>query len=319
MLNLEHKTILVTGGTGLVGSHLVEALVNRGCRIIVLYRDTDPWSYFTTQHLHEKVVLAPGDIVDRQRIFEIVTQYEVEVIFHLAAQALVPQAFINPAQTFDTNITGTVNVLEAARLYGKTQAVIVASSDKAYGKANGTYLETDPVRGDHPYDTSKSATDMIAQTYAVTYNLPVIVTRFGNIYGEGDLNFNRLIPGLMKSILRNEIFEVRSDGTLTRDYVYVKDVVSGYLFLAERIDELKGEAFNLTSHEHRSVLEVIQQVGELLGKPVQHKILNVAQNEIPHQQLNDDKIKKYGWKSIYHMEQMIPQIYEWYKKVIYGS
>lgn len=307
------KNILVTGGTGLVGGHLVEALVNQGARVVVTYRDMDPFSYFMRQQLHEKVVMAQCDIVNAERVFDVVTQYEVETIFHLAAQALVPQAFINPMQTFATNINGTLNVLEAARRAGHVKAIVVASSDKAYGKCTGEYKETDPLQGDHPYDTSKSATDLIATTYAVTYGLPVTITRFGNIYGEGDLNFNRLIPGLMKALNEKTVFEIRSDGSYTRDYVYVKDVVKGYLMLAEKIEWSKGQAYNLTSHEHLSVVGVIERVEQILGMKIEKKILNSAKNEIPHQTLNDDKIRKeIGWESRYTLEKALPQIYKWY-------
>lgn len=307
------KKVLVTGGTGLVGGHLVRALMNEGAHVVVTYRDMDPASYFMREKLNENVVMALCDVTDATRMFDVVTHYEIETVFHLAAQALVPQAFLNPMQTFTTNVNGTLNVLEAARRAGHVNAVVVASSDKAYGKCDGEYRETDPLRGDHPYDTSKSATDLLATTYAATYDLPVTVTRFGNIYGEGDLNFNRLIPGLIQAIRQGRPFEIRSDGTYTRDYVYVKDVVDGYLMLAEKIDRAKGQAYNLTSHEHLSVLEVIETLERTLGIRVEKKILNIARHEIPHQTLNDDKIRqKIGWASRFTLEQTLPQIYQWY-------
>lgn len=316
MIDLTKKTVLVTGGTGLVGSHLVKALCERGSEVIVIQRERNPRSFFETEKLDQKAVVVSGDIRDRDRMEEILSTHEVNVIFHLAAQALVPQAFFQPARTFETNVMGTVNILEAARTHGKIESVVVASTDKAYGKTEGVVRESDPLKGNHPYEASKSAADLIASTYAITYDMPVTITRFGNIYGEGDLNFNRLIPGLMKAMISGEPFEIRSDGTFTRDYVHVKDVVEGYILLAENIEKVRGEAFNLTSHQNLSVLEVIELAKKVLNKKVETKILNSAQNEIPHQRLDDSKLReKLGWASRYTLESTIVPIHEWYEKI----
>lgn len=316
MNSIANKTVLVTGGTGLVGSHLVQALLAKGARVVVTYRDLDPWSYFVTEGLDKKVVMAACDITNQKRVLEVMSKYEVDIIFHLAAQALVPQAFLNPVQTFDANIMGTVHVLDAARVLGNIEAIVVASSDKAYGKCAGEYVESDALRGDHPYDTSKSATDLIAQTYHVTYGLPIAITRFGNIYGEGDLNMNRLIPGLMLALMKNEVFEIRSDGTYTRDFVYVKDVVEGYMQMAENIEKTRGEAFNITSDEHLSVLDAVHAIEEALDKKVDLKILNTAQNEIPHQKLNDKKLRNLlGWGPHYRIHDVVPGIFDWYQSI----
>ena len=280
--------------------------------------------------------MADVDICDFDRIFDIVTKFEIEYIFHLAAQALVETAFYNPRRTLETNILGTVNILESARLYPKIKAVIIASSDKAYGKLpqktsavfplrsstaevkkKNKYFETDPLKGDHPYEVSKSAADLIAYSYFKTYNLPVVITRFGNIYGEGDLNFSRIIPGIMKSVVSRQELVVRSNGKYVRDYLYVKDVVAGYLMLAQRIEEVKGEAFNFGSDETLSVLEAIDLIGKTLKKKVNYTIMNTAKNEIPYQSLDYSKIKKIlGWTAKTKIKTVARKIYSWYKEIL---
>lgn len=318
----KNKNILVTGGTGFVGSHLVEELANQGANVVTTFLELDPNSYFFTQNLNKKVVMVNADVEDFEKMHDIITKNNIEYIFHLAAQALVETAFYNPKRTLTTNITGTVNVLESSRLYPKVKAVIVASSDKAYGKLNvvksrlnrDKYIETDPLRGDHPYEVSKSAADLICYTYFKTYGVPVVTTRFGNIYGEGDLNFSRIIPGIMKSLITNEKLELRSNGKFIRDYLYVKDVVSGYLLLAKNISKTKGEAYNFGSKETLSVLEVIKLVGKTLKKKVNYKILNTAKNEIPYQSLDFSKIKKQlGWDPKSTIKQTINRIETWYE------
>jgi len=311
----KNKNVLVTGGTGFVGSHLVEELVKQGANVITTYEHFDPKSYFITQDLMNKVVTAGVDIVDFDKFFDLVTKFEIEYIFHLAAQAIVTTAYANPRRTLLSNIMGTTNVLESARLYSKVKAVVVASSDKAYGKLEAgkyTYSEVDPLRGDHPYDVSKSATDLIANMYAKTYQLPVVTTRFGNIYGEGDNNFSRIIPGIMKALINNETLELRSDGKAVRDYLYVKDVVKGYLMLAEKIDETKGEAFNFGSNDTLSVIELIEEIEKALKVKVPYNILNITKNEIPYQSLSYEKIKRLGWKNEESVKTTTKRILKWY-------
>lgn len=313
---IKDKNVLVTGGTGFVGSHLVEELVNLGANVITTFEYTDPWSYFMVKGLNKKVTMADIDIGQFDKVFDIVTKLEVDYIFHLAAQAIVTTAYANPRRTLESNIMGTTNVLESARLYPKVKAVIVASSDKAYGKLeSGQYVETDQLKGDHPYDVSKSATDLIANMYFKTYQVPVVTSRFGNIYGEGDNNFSRIIPGIMMSLLKNETLELRSDGKAVRDYLYVKDVVKGYLMLAEKIDETKGEAFNFGSNDTLSVIGLIEEIEKALKVKVPYKILNIAKNEIPYQSLDYKKIKKFGWKNNESVESTAEGIYKWYKKL----
>ena len=223
-MELAGKNVLVTGGTGFIGSHLVKRLILEKANIVVPYQSLNPKSYFYSERLNKQVILAQKDLKNFKRTIDIVTKYEIEFIFHLAAQSIVPTAYHNPLETFETNIMGTANVLEAARLYGKVQGIIVVSSDKAYGKIPKAN-EDDALYGNHPYETSKAACDLVATTYFATYGLPVAVVRFGNVYGEGDINFSRIIPGALRSIIKNESLLIRSNGKYVRDYVYVGDII----------------------------------------------------------------------------------------------
>ncbi|MCX6727088.1 MAG: GDP-mannose 4,6-dehydratase [Candidatus Shapirobacteria bacterium] len=312
------KNVLVTGGTGFVGSHLVEELVSLGAKVVTTFEYTDPRSYFMMNGLDKKVTMANVDVGQFDKVFDLVTKFEIEYIFHLAAQAIVTTAYNNPRRTLESNIMGTTNILESARLYPIIKAVVVASSDKAYGKLEAgkyTYVEVDPLKGDHPYDVSKSATDLIANMYFKTYNVPEVTTRFGNIYGEGDNNFSRIIPGIMRSLIKKETLEIRSDGKMVRDYLYVKDVVRGYLMLAEKIDETKGEAFNFGSNDTLSVLELIKETEIALKRKIPYEILNIAKNEIPYQSLSYEKIKRIGWKQDETIKSTAKKVFDWYLKL----
>ena len=319
--HLVNKNILVTGGFGLVGSHLVEKLINYSRNVVVPYRSIHPKSHFAFKNLFSKVITVVADLKDQKRVSDIVKKYEIDYIFHLAAQPIVETAYHNPIETFETNILGTAYILEAARLYGKIKGIIVASSDKAYGEVkSGKYKETDPLAGDHPYDTSKAGADLIARAYYATYGLPVVVTRFGNIYGPGDLNFNRIIPGIIRAQITGETLEVRSNGKYVRDYVYVKDVADGYLAIAEKLDEIKGEAFNFSSDDTYSVLDLIVKVETIVGKKVNFKILNLAVNEIPYQSLSYAKAKRLlGWRPKYNLEKGMPETYDWYANFFFAT
>ena len=312
---LKGKNILVTGGAGFVGSHLVEQLIKLQSNVVVVDINLDKRSYLFTENLHKKSIVIDLDICDYKKLLALIKKYKIEFIFHLAAQALVEDAYINPKYTLDNNILSTINILEAVRINPQIKGLVVASSDKAYGKLNvAKYTESDPLSGDHPYDTSKSVTDLLSTTYYKTYKIPVVVTRFGNIYGEGDLNFSRIIPGIMKAIVKNEQLKVRSDGKYVRDYLYVKDVVSGYILLAQNIEKVCGEAFNFGSDDTLNVLEVIKQVEKVLNKKISYKILNTAKNEIPYQSLDYSKIKKtLGWKPKESIKTTAKKISEWYK------
>ena len=318
MLNMRNKNILVTGGAGFVGGHLVEELIKLKANVIVVDINLDKHSYLFTENLHKKSTVINLDICNYKKLLALIKKYKIEFIFHLAAQALVEDAYVNPKYTFENNTVSTVNILEAVRTNPQIKGLVVASSDKSYGKLHkAKYVETDPLSGDHPYDTSKSVTDLISTTYYKTYKIPVVVTRFGNIYGEGDLNFSRIIPGIMKSVIRNSQLKIRSNGQYVRDYLYVKDVVAGYLLLAKNIHKIKGEAFNFGSDETLNVMEVIKQVEKVLGKKINYKILNTAKNEIPYQSLDYSKIKKtLGWRPKKNITSKAKEIMDWYKKAV---
>jgi len=309
------KNVLVTGATGLVGGHIVEKLIAQGATVFITRRSTDSRSYFTKNDFGQKTISAFCDIKDYNRVFNVISKYEIEYIFHVAAQPIVTTAFVNPKEALEVNIMGTVNILEAARNCPQVKGVVVASSDKAYGKKCDNAAESAPMAGDHPYDVSKSCADLIARAYAKTYGLPVAVSRFGNIYGPGDLNLNRLIPGIMKALILEETLEVRSDGNFIRDYVYVKDVADGYLLLMENVVKFKGEAFNFSTGYNFSVLQLIEKISRVIGQECRYKILNNQQNEIPFQSLNYEKATKVlGWKSAHTFEEGIKETFEWYNK-----
>lgn len=311
------KNVLVTGATGLVGGHLTEKLLSLGANVVITQRSNLLNSYFSMKGLESKVTRANCDIKDYARVFDVVSKYEIEYIFHVAAQPIVNTALVNPRETFETNIMGTVNILEAARHCPNFKGIVVASSDKAYGKKCDNATETAPMAGDHPYDVSKSCTDLIARTYAKTYNLPVAVSRFGNIYGPGDLNINRIVPGVMRAILKNETLEIRSDGQFIRDYVYVKDVADGYVLLMSKINENIGEAYNFSTGYNFTVLELIEKISDVVGQKCKYAIKNEQKNEIPSQSLNYDKATKtLGWKSNYSFEEGIKETFRWYQEYL---
>ncbi len=313
-MDIKNKKILVTGGTGFVGSHLVEVLLKENAKVVVVDINFDKRSYFFTQDLQKKTKVINLNICNYKKLEDLIKRNQIEFIFHLAAQSLVDVAYHNPKGTLENNVLSTINVLEIVRLNKNIKGVIVASSDKAYGDLKkGKYKETDPLSGDHPYETSKSATDLISRTYYKTYKTPVIVTRFGNIYGEGDLNFSRIIPSIMRALTKNKVLEIRSNGKYIRDYLYVKDVVNGYLLLAKNINKVEGEAFNFGSKETLNVLELIKLVEKTLNKKVEYKILNTAKNEIPYQSLDYHKIKKtLGWEPKSRMKTVLQKILRWY-------
>lgn len=316
MEKLNGKRILVTGGTGFIGSHIVEKLIALGAHVVVVDITCPDVSYISRQKLAEKAELKLIDITNSSGINNLFSLVKPEYVFHLAAEAIVDNSYNNPYKTFNTNIMGTVSILEAARKLGTIKGIIVASSDKAYGKTKSAYTEDSPLKGDHPYDVSKSATDLIAQTYYKTYGLPVVVTRFGNVYGQGDLHMDRIIPGICESVIKKKPLLIRSDGKYIRDYIYVKDVAEGYLFLLSVLDKVQGEAFNFSSRDTYSVMELIMKAEKILGEKIEYKILNIAKNEIPYQHLDNTKIKKLGWTTNFTLDTALQQTLMWYKVVV---
>jgi CDP-glucose 4,6-dehydratase len=312
------RKVFVTGCTGLLGTWLTEWLVDRGADVVGLVRDGVPRSDFYRRHLADRIVTVHGEIEDYDLVERALNEYEVEVVFHLAAQALVGIANENPRSTFATNIQGTWNLLEAVRRTSRIRSVVIASSDKAYGvQAVLPYREDAPLVGTHPYDVSKSCADLIAQMYAKTYDLPVGITRCGNFYGGGDLNFNRIVPGTIRSILDGQRPIIRSDGTLVRDYFYIRDGVSAYVLLAEKLlaGEARGQAYNFSNETRVTVLELTELIVSLMGRRDLAPIIeNTARNEIPHQYLSAERARReLGWKAQYTLEEALGETIEWYR------
>ncbi|WP_195431201.1 GDP-mannose 4,6-dehydratase [Clostridium sp. D46t1_190503_E9] len=312
-----NKNVFITGGTGFLGSYLVKKLVNYGSNVTILVRDYIPQSNIYIGEEYKKVNVVHGDLEDYLLIERILGEYEIDTVFHLAAQAIVGVANRNPLGTFKSNIEGTWNILEASRKSSLIKQVVVASSDKAYGDQEKLpYDENMPLQGKHPYDVSKSCADLIAQTYYETYNLPVCITRCGNLYGGGDLNFNRIIPQSIQSILNNEAPVIRSDGSFIRDYFYIEDAVDAYINLAEKVVELNlgGQAFNFSNEIQLTVLELVNKILKIMGSSMKPIILNQGSNEIIHQYLSAKKARTVlGWSPKYTIDEGLSKTVEWYK------
>ena len=317
----QDRPTFVTGGTGLVGSWLVQRLVQAGADVICLVRDWVPQSELVRSRHIEQVTVVRGDICDRDLLERILGEYEIDTVIHLAAQTIVTIANRNPISTFETNIAGTWNMLEACRRSPRVRQVVIASSDKAYGDQETLpYNESTPLQGQHPYDVSKSAADLIAHTYAVSFDLPVVVTRCGNFYGGGDLNWNRIVPGTIRSILRGQRPVIRSDGKSVRDYFYVEDGAAAYMLLAERLavsPRLRGEAFNFSYGNQISVLELVNRILVLMQSDFQPEILNEAGHEILMQYLNSAKARQIlGWEPLFTLEDGLDRTIAWYKEFL---
>lgn len=313
------RPTFVTGGTGLVGSWLVKRLVAAGADVVCLVRDWVPQSELVRTGLIEKVKVVRGDIRDREILERTLGEYEIDTVIHLAAQTIVTIANRNPVSTFETNIAGTWNLLEAARRSPKVKQLVMASSDKAYGDQEILpYDEKTPLQGQHPYDVSKSAADLIASTYAKSYDLPVAITRCGNFYGGGDLNWNRIIPGTIRSILRGQRPIIRSDGQYIRDYFYVEDGAAAYMLLAEQLaanPNLKGESFNFSNEIQVTVLEIVSKILRLMNSDLEPQVLNEASNEIRHQYLSAEKARSIlDWHPLFNLDQALSSTIDWYKE-----
>lgn len=314
-----NKNVFVTGCTGLLGSWLTKTLAERGANVTGLIRDWVPKSNLNWAGFINEINTVRGEVEDYFLLERVINEYEIDTIFHLAAQTIVGIANSNPISTFETNIRGTWNILESSRRNPGVKRIVIASSDKAYGESESLpYNENTPMRGSHPYDVSKSCADLIAYSYWQTYRLPVCVTRCGNFYGGGDLNFNRIVPGTIRSVIFNERPVIRSDGTYIRDYIFVLDAVEAYMFLASRMEELNlyGEAFNFSNESQVSVIELTKNILRLMGvKDMEPVILNKVKGEIKHQYLSAEKArKKLGWRSHYTLEEGLKRTIEWYRE-----
>jgi CDP-glucose 4,6-dehydratase len=313
------RPTLVTGGTGLLGPWLVKRLLEAEADVVCLVRDWVPDCELVRAKWIEKVKVVRGDLRDQALLERTLGEYEIDTVFHLAAQTIVGIANNNPISTFETNIAGTWALLEACRRSPSIGRILVASSDKAYGDQEKLpYSEDTPLEGRHPYDVSKSCADLISKAYSVTFDLPVVVTRCGNFYGGGDLNWNRIVPGTIRSALRNERPIIRSDGTFLRDYVYVEDGAAAYMLSAEKMAEnpkLNGEAFNFSNENPISVLDLVRQILALMNSGLEPVIQDRAKNEIRHQYLSATKARReLGWKPLFGLDEGLRCTVEWYNR-----
>ncbi|MDP2813936.1 MAG: GDP-mannose 4,6-dehydratase [Erysipelotrichaceae bacterium] len=320
------KRVFVTGSTGVVGLNLVNRLVTYGAEVTALVRDWVPQATHLGGWLSadSDVNIVRGELEDYFFIQRVISEYEIQNIFHLGAQTIVNVGNVSPVTTFKANIEGTWNLLEAVRVLkgysGTVDAVCVASSDKAYGSSKILpYTEDMPLCGEHPYDVSKSCTDLIAQSYGKTYSLPVSIARMGNIYGPGDLNFSRIIPGTIRSILEDKVPEIRSNGTPIREYFFVEDAVNAYLSMAENTRTMNryGEAFNFSSGEKMSVTDVVHRIMRTMGLQGEPVIRNTGRNEIQDQYLSIKKAQDVmGWQPEYSFEKGLVKTIDWYRRLL---
>ena len=311
------KNVFITGCTGLLGSWLTKALVERGANVTGLIRDQVPKSNLNWSGFNNKINTVRGDLNDYFLLERILNEYEIDTVFHLAAQTIVTIANRNPISTFDSNIKGTWNILEACRRSNLVDRIVFASSDKAYGSQEKLpYNESAALQGRHPYDVSKSCADLLCRSYYETYELPVCMTRCGNFYGGGDLNFNRIIPGTIRSILHKERPVIRSDGTMIRDYFYIEDGAEAYITLAEQIKEknIEGEAFNFSNEQPMKVTEIVDKVLKIMDSDLKPQILDETSNEIKEQYLSSEKAKKIlNWNPSHKMEEGLEKTVKWYE------
>jgi CDP-glucose 4,6-dehydratase len=312
------RPTLVTGATGLVGGWLVRRLLELGAEVVCLVRDWVPGCELVRSGLLERVRVVRGDVRDQALLERALGEFEAITVIHLAAQTIVGIANRNPVSTFETNVAGTWALLEACRRSPLVKQIVLASSDKAYGEHERLpYDEDASLQGRHPYDVSKSCADLIGQAYAATYGLPVAVTRCGNFYGGGDLNWNRIVPGTIRSVLRGEAPVIRSDGLYVRDYFYVEDGAAAYTLLAERLsadESLRGQAFNFSNEVQVTVLDLVRRILALMGSPLQPVVQNSASNEIRHQYLSAAKARRLlDWRPLFSLDEGLARTIAWYQ------
>lgn len=318
------RPVFVTGGTGLVGAWLVRRLVEAGADVVCLVRDWVPQSELFRSGLATRVKQVQGDVCDQALLERALGEYEIASVFHLAAQTIVTIANRNPVSTFASNIQGTWALLEACRRSAAVEQIVVASSDKAYGDHSDLpYSEDTPLQGRHPYDVSKSCSDLIAQSYAHTYNLPVAITRCGNFFGGGDLNWNRIVPGTIRSILRGQRPVIRSDGKFIRDYFYVEDGAAAYMLVAEALHErpeLAGQAFNFSNESQVTVLQLVEKILHAMDSSLEPVVLNQASNEILNQYLSAAKAREFlRWTPLFSLDEGLARAISWYGEYFQDS
>jgi CDP-glucose 4,6-dehydratase len=311
------RRVLVTGATGLLGSWLVKALLERRASVAALVLDVDPRSEVASSGDLARVTIVHGTVEDPAVVERAIGGCEVDTVFHLAAQPLVGVALRAPGATWETNIRGTCHVLESCRAHRDVvKAVVVASSDKAYGSAAELpYTEHTPLRPAHPYDVSKACADLVAQSYRLTYGMPVAVTRCGNIYGGGDLNWSRIVPGTIRSLLAGERPVIRSNGRFVRDYFYVKDSASAYIRLAEAVAAgTAAPVYNFSGNARRTVLDVVAALQRIMGTDQEPDIRDTARAEIAEQWLSYDAARAdLGWQPAYALEEGLSETVDWYR------
>jgi CDP-glucose 4,6-dehydratase len=315
------RPTFVTGATGLVGNWLVRRITEAGADTVCLVRDWIPQSELVRGQLIEQVKIVRGDLCDQELLERVLGEYEIETVIHLAAQTIVPIANRNPTSTFETNIAGTWRLLEACRRSPRVKQIVVASSDKAYGDHEELpYQESAPLQGRHPYDVSKSCADLIAQSYASTYGSPVVVARCGNFYGGGDLNWSRIVPGTIRSVLRGQPPVIRSDGNFIRDYFYVEDGAAVYMTLAEALAKnpsLSGEAFNFSNEIQVTVLELVERILALMNSELKPDVRNEATHEIRHQYLSAAKARRdLNWQPLFTLDEGLERTIAWYQNFL---
>lgn len=315
----KNKNVFVTGATGFLGSWLTKALLEKGASVVALIRDEEQESNFYRFRCDNLATLVRGDLVNFFVLERILNEYEIDTCFHLAAQPIVTTANRSPLSTFESNIKGSWNLLEAARRSQLLKRLIIASSDKAYGESAALpYREDLPMGGSHPYDVSKSCVDLLAQAYAKTYKVPLAISRCGNFYGGGDLHWNRIVPGTFRSLIRGERPVIRTDGTLIRDYFYIEDVVSAYLALGENLDrpEIQGQAFNFGTETPISVINLVRKMLVVSSRAdLEPTVLNQWSNEIQAQYLSCEKAKKIlGWQPRFSLEKGLKATWDWYRE-----
>jgi len=312
------RPTFVTGATGLVGGWLVSRLVDSGADVVCLVRDWVPQSELARSGVMARVKVVRGDVRDQALLERVLGEYEVDTVIHLAAQTIVGIANRNPVSTWETNVQGTWALLEACRRTPTVKQIVMASSDKAYGDHDDLpYDEDTPLRGRHPYDASKSCSDLISQAYAVSYGLPVVITRCGNFYGGGDLNWNRIVPGTIRSVLRGRRPVIRSDGEYVRDYFYVEDGAAAYMLLAEQLSkdpELAGRAYNFSNETQVTVLEIAKKLLTLMNSNLELDIRNEATNEIRHQYLSAARARQeLSWSPLFSLDDGLRKTIDWYR------